>query len=255
MTHPQYVIKFHIPHRFRKLLFGGGILLCLSQFCLSQESLKTEFIGRVIDSEGRSVKGASIYLEPDKSNGGFDQFIVASESAADGTFRMSKALSRENKKRTWRLFVVVDETGREFINPVTPPFDLLRSKNGSFEGQIIRPGANKVVDLRNIVVQHYYGAVELDVGQLIESHSDKFPWKDVDIRIFDERGILASDSSLSQNALDRSIIDTTLKMSLPEGLWNVELKLGAKVIGRARGFCVTRHRRNSVILNAARSGQ
>lgn len=235
------IIHVKVAEYMRQSILVATVILSLGVLANSQTPSQIKIVGRVVDREGDPVEGASVYLEPEKWTGGFDRFVEAVSSTKDGTFTVEKP--KPNNKFPWRLFVVLDRTEANYYNPLEPPFGLLAQKNRLFKGRRVYLQNYRITNLGDIPIQHQYGSVELDVSRLEPASADRhtFPWKNVSLRIRDKKRVLANDVSISVQQLSKSVGKggTVLLMSLPQGIWSVEILLRSKIIGTTGRFSVT----------------
>lgn len=177
--------------------------------------------GRVIDREGKPVKGSQIVLFPAKQiNKVFypsvGHLIEFYESDENGDFKIIYSFGSYKHF----VFYVTNPLPKGYLNVVYPPFFSLPEDKYS---RHIALNNKKSIFLSDVPITVYYGVVEIDIRksnnepffQSLQSESLAYVLKDKDNII--DNGLLLGDSPF--------IKDSVFKLLLPEGSWNLDFEI------------------------------
>ncbi|HEX2640042.1 MAG TPA: hypothetical protein VHL50_05695 [Pyrinomonadaceae bacterium] len=181
--------------------------------------------GRVVDQNGNGFADAGVCLEPIvyKSQA-FDRFVECIGTESDGRFAFKRIKNESTAGKDYFLFVSVENN--RSLSTVTPPFDLVREFDRSFDGKKVRFESKSSIELGDLGVQFWYGTAALTISQTGLSRSKTvIDWPNVWLRILNKSGNVVYLSTLSREDARRYVKGngTRLNVSLPEGKWKVEL--------------------------------
>ena len=206
--------------------------------------------GRVVDRNGNGFPDAGICLEPVVyESQAFDRFVECIGTDSDGRFAIKKIKNESTIGKRYFLFVSVD--GTDALSTITPPFDLVRHFDKSFDGREIVLGSKSLIDVGDVSVQFWYGAVTLDFSRSEFKDSKKgIDWPSASLRILNQAGNVSFFSTLSKDDIARYVKYNGFKLSiaLPEGKWKVEIRAssGKRLVAYSSYFFVKRNSERSV---------
>ena len=176
--------------------------------------------GRVVDHQGKPIRGAVVYLDPMK---GVDQAFGYTTDES-GTFRLEETTNIARKRR---ILYVAAPLPKQAISLIFPPYNLLPRLTGrQFAGKrLVMRRAE--VNLGDVRVQVRYGAVKV---RLIGCANNPLlttsePWRFLWFRVRDQSNKSVTESTLSQDDIARAVdlAESAVVLALPEGLWRVEV--------------------------------
>ncbi len=212
-------------------------------------------VGRVTDSHGRPISHVDVYLEPANFVAdGFDRLIESSVTGDDGRFVIKRNKEKGMSTRRWMLYVSLDRTVGT-VSFLTPPFDMLRRYDKSFDGRPLEITGKELVNVGDLRVQFFYSKLTVDLSALKRASAsgrgyDLF-WNKIYFRILNKKGHLAEESSLSDNDVRAQLggDDSLLNISLPNGAWKIQVLQDNKIIGSSKVFTTdSKLRKGSLIL-------
>jgi hypothetical protein len=183
-------------------------------------------IGRVVDDNGKPIKGSDVSLDPRGSTELRSPYesVITDEN---GCFKFEGFGDKRAKKATWFLY-----TTDNFISPgiarISPPFvGHLPKLEPRYNGIPFVPGDRAVVDMGNVPVVFWYGSARLRFEDCPEDKcSFAIQWPTAEVSIVHctsnkwvERG------TLSKEKLRQYIYnpDADLIYLLPAGRWKINI--------------------------------
>ena len=220
-------LKFQIRcgHRRFQVLKRALILLVFiiaaSGAVHAQDDGYYTITGRVVDRDGNGFADAGICLEPGVyESKAFDRFVECIGTDPDGRFAFKRTKDESTTGKDYFLFVSVDNS--DGLSTMTPPFDLVRRFDKSFDGKLVKLGSQDVIDLGDVGVQFWYGAAALTFSPRSKESVD---WPNAWVRILNKNGNVVHLASLSREDVRKCVKNdgSRLDVALPEGRWKVEI--------------------------------
>lgn len=233
--------------------FAFSILLFLIVFfpksaIFSQQTdfIEYKVIGKVLDDNGKPVKDAPVIVYP---NSPICNYITYARTDENGYFEEKVSVK---KGETWYLYT--SETSRLsksekelfFI-----PF-CVNKTNDKYLGKPIIFGNEKIIDVGNVNVQFWFGAVYPKL-KIKDENLTKEQWLQIWIRLLDEEGTVVAEESVAPTVKDDEIDvkNSLLKLSLPEGKWKLEFqkfdydqnKIYPEIIGETPYFTIDKNKK------------
>jgi hypothetical protein len=216
---------------FRNAFFyhrlAGTSLLAAVIFCCAysgpakQKEYKYSVRGRVVDSQGQPVQGASVFLDPPA----WAHQIFGFTTGPDGKFQLEEELTVPREAR--RLYVTgpIPPGAKEFISP---PFNRLpKLTDPAFAGQLISIEPDGEADLGDVAVQINYSLVNVyilgqDGAPLLKKAKQ---WDYVNFRVRNVESAVVYDTSVSQKSIEDvvNLSESSIAIAMPEGVWHLEV--------------------------------
>jgi hypothetical protein len=200
------------------------IILVWGYDCLAVQRREHRYSvrGRVVDSNGKPVPGAIIYLDPIP---GADQ-IFGDTTDENGKFHLSESSNIPRKLR--RLYVTSPPPSHGAIL-IAPPYNLLpRLVGPSFAGKRVLM-RQRDMDVGNVEVQVRYGLIDIRVRDCQSQPLIAKPeqWRYVYFRLRDQHNRIITDSTLSYDDILKSVdfANSTITLALPEGIWRLDVSV------------------------------
>lgn len=208
-------------------LLARTSLLAAVLFCSAysgpaeQKEYKYSVKGRVVDSQGQPVQGASVYLDPPV----WAHQIFGFTTGPDGRFQLAEELTVPREIR--RLYVTgpIPPGAERFM---TPPFNRLpKLTDPAFAGKPISIEPDSEADLGDVAVQINYYLVNVYIlGQdgtpLLKTAKR---WEYVNFRVRDVERVVVYDTSVSQKSIEDvvNLSESSIAIAMPEGVWHLEV--------------------------------
>lgn len=227
---------------FKLTLFFFSLLLLSKAIILSQQEnlIVYKVMGRVLDKNGKPISGSGIVIFPKTdfchtferewtdNNGQFEETVLA------------------QKGETYYLYVSdVTEEAVNHKSLISTPFQCSNINREKFLGKPIKFGDEALIDVGDVNVQFWFGAVYPKLT-IKGKRLTKKQWLQIWIRLIDEEGRVVAEESVAptvkSNEID--IKKSLLKLSLPEGKWKLEfqrfnydeIKIYPEIIGETPYF-------------------
>lgn len=175
--------------------------------------------GRAIDSSGRPVVGALVFLNPLKE----DDQVFGSVTDGAGMFNVKESTT---VRRAARRLYVTGPIPSNSVELIRPPFNLLpRLTDTAFSGLEVTLKENEEIAVGDVPIQVTYHKVVLPLkkngGHSVNS---KDGWRAVWLRVKNSNGGTIEATSLSEVNLKSalSVVESSLTVSIPDGNWIIE---------------------------------
>lgn len=206
---------------FRLLTCSALVILLVGFNCEAQHrEYHYSVRGRVVDSNGKPVPGAIVYLDPMQ---GADQ-IFGDTADATGNFHLEESTPILRKLR--RLYVSAPPPS-QVATLVRPPYNLLpRLKGRNFAGKrlIMR---RKEINVGDVEVQVRYGVADVRLCNCAGNPLFTKPeeWRYLWFRLQDQSNRTVKESTLSQDDILEAVDfdESTIALALPEGVWRLDV--------------------------------
>jgi hypothetical protein len=203
------------------LLMPVTLILCYP-LCV-EKKVTYSVRGRIVDNAGRQVAGASVFLD----SPAWAHQVFGATTDESGKFRLEETTTVPRYRR--RLYVAGPQP-ESAVRLIYPPFNLLPGLTSRvFAGLQIRLEKNKELDIGDVPIQVFYRPVTMCVqnSRGMPELKASEQWKSVYLRLRDEHGSIVTESSLSQNDIEKAVnlAESCFAVSLPEGVWRIELSI------------------------------
>ena len=189
-------------------------------------------VGRVVDVDGRPVKGSSVSIDPRGSTEMKNPY-ESEMTDENGCFKFVGFGKAKAQKAEWFLYTT-GRFGLPGISLVGPP-DVrhLQKLDSRYNGIPFIPGKRKVVDMGDVPIVFRYGSVRLGFDGCSEDKcSSVIQWGTSEVALVHcESNKTVERGTLSREKLKQYIYDKNadLIFLLPEGNWKIEIySIGAK---------------------------
>lgn len=241
-------VRFFI---FAFLLFSIVFLPKFAIFSQQSDFVEYKVVGRVIDENGKPKFDTSVIVFPKTK---FCHTFERSWTDNDGKF---EGIVRAKKGETYYLYVSsVLENAKGHKSLISTPFQCSNLNSDKFLGKPITFGDETVIDVGNINVQFWFGAVYPKLTIKGKKLTEK-QWQQIWIRLLDEQGRVVAEESIAPTIKDDEVDlkKSLMKLSFPEGKWKLEfqkfdydqVKIYPEIIGETPYFTIDKNKKPEVI--------